>query len=107
MKTKLKATWDPKLDTFRAEVLVIPCIILAILVHYNGSQIMEVWKADVDFMGLFDLFRISCYSTPIVSTFKNRGSRNDYDPLFVRAWRVPWVLYFELDLQVLYQTCIS
>lgn len=35
MKNDLKATWDPKLDTFRVEFLVIPAALLGILVHYD------------------------------------------------------------------------
>ncbi|KAJ3310765.1 ER lumen protein-retaining receptor 3 [Boothiomyces sp. JEL0838] len=42
MKTSLKATWDPKLDTVRLEFLIIPCALLACFVHYNGSSIMEI-----------------------------------------------------------------
>jgi ER lumen protein retaining receptor len=42
MKTSLKATWDPKLDTFRPEVLVIPSFVLAIFFHYKGSAMMEI-----------------------------------------------------------------
>jgi hypothetical protein len=45
MKTQLKATWDPKLDTFRAEFLVAFSFVLALLIHYKGTAgtvLMEV-----------------------------------------------------------------
>ncbi|KAJ3301645.1 endoplasmic reticulum retention protein [Kappamyces sp. JEL0829] len=47
MKTRLKATWDEKLDTFRVEFLVVPCILLAVLVHYTTkhSVIKEMFWA--------------------------------------------------------------
>ncbi|KAI8900290.1 ER lumen protein retaining receptor-domain-containing protein [Globomyces pollinis-pini] len=48
MKTQLKTSWDPKLDTFRIEFLLVPCAILAALVHYNGSTIMEfLWAFSI------------------------------------------------------------
>jgi ER lumen protein retaining receptor len=42
MKTQLKATWDPTLDTFRVEFLLGGSALLAVLVHYSGSKVMEV-----------------------------------------------------------------
>jgi hypothetical protein len=46
MKTQLKATWDPKLDTFRAEFLVVISFVLALFVHEKGKTIMEVISVD-------------------------------------------------------------
>jgi ER lumen protein retaining receptor len=45
MKTQLKATWDPKSDTFRVEYLIAGCTLVAMVVHYAGSTIMEFFWA--------------------------------------------------------------
>jgi ER lumen protein retaining receptor len=38
MKTNLKATWDPKFDTFRVEILVGAAALLAVLFHYQVAH---------------------------------------------------------------------
>jgi hypothetical protein len=42
MKMKFKNSWDPKLDTLRIEMLIIPSALLSVLVHYKGFDIFEV-----------------------------------------------------------------
>ncbi|KAL2911821.1 endoplasmic reticulum retention protein [Polyrhizophydium stewartii] len=42
MKVRFKASWDPALDTFRIEFLLIPCLVLAVLVHPAGNIYVEI-----------------------------------------------------------------
>jgi len=41
MKFKFKATWEPSLDTFKIQYLIVPCLILALIFNYEFS-VMEV-----------------------------------------------------------------
>ena len=41
MKFKFKATWEPSLDTFKIEYLIVPCAVLALIFNYEFS-FMEV-----------------------------------------------------------------
>lgn len=39
MKQRLRATWDPKVDTLRVEFLVVPCALLALVANYKFTVI--------------------------------------------------------------------
>jgi len=47
MKFKFKATWEPSLDTFKIEYLLIPCFILALIFNYEFSFIEILWTFSI------------------------------------------------------------
>ncbi|CAG8479833.1 7741_t:CDS:10 [Acaulospora morrowiae] len=47
MKRKFRATYDPNLETFRIEFLLIPCILLALIFHYDFTFMEISWAFSV------------------------------------------------------------
>ncbi|TPX46909.1 hypothetical protein SeMB42_g03522 [Synchytrium endobioticum] len=47
MRIKFKATWDPALDTFRVEFLIVPCAVLALVVNYAFTPLEILWAFSV------------------------------------------------------------
>lgn len=68
MKTRLHHTWDPKLDTFRVEYLVVPCVIMAALVHYNTKD--AVFK---EFLWAFSIYLESTAILPQLFQLSQTG----------------------------------
>ena len=83
------------MDNFKIEYLIGVAAFVAMIFHYQRDNVvLEVVVANSDSMGIFYISRGSCYIASVVFIIPNRGSRNNYFPLFVRAWRIPWTLYF-------------
>ncbi|KAL1915896.1 uncharacterized protein VTP21DRAFT_6284 [Calcarisporiella thermophila] len=47
MKFRYKATFDPALDTFRAEFLLVPCALLALVVNYRFTFLEVLWAFSI------------------------------------------------------------
>ncbi|TPX36985.1 hypothetical protein SmJEL517_g00884 [Synchytrium microbalum] len=47
MRIRFKATWDPSLDTFRVEFLLVPCAVLALIVNYAFTPLEIFWAFSV------------------------------------------------------------
>jgi len=47
MKFKFKATWEPSLDTFKIEYLIIPCFVLALIFNYEFSFMEILWTFSI------------------------------------------------------------
>jgi len=47
MKYKFKATWEPSLDTFKIEYLLVPCFVLALIFNYEFSFMEILWTFSI------------------------------------------------------------
>jgi len=47
MRMKFRATYDPNLETFRIEFLLIPCILLALIFHYAFTVTEILWTFSI------------------------------------------------------------
>ncbi|ORX50071.1 ER lumen protein retaining receptor [Piromyces finnis] len=47
MKFKFKATWEPSLDTFKIEYLIIPSFVLALIFNYEFSIMEILWTFSI------------------------------------------------------------
>lgn len=42
MLVKYRATYNPKLDTFKVEAIVLPCLVLAIFLQYHPNGVFNL-----------------------------------------------------------------
>jgi len=47
MKFKFKATWEPSLDTFKIEYLIVPSFVLALIFNYEFSFMEILWTFSI------------------------------------------------------------
>jgi hypothetical protein len=117
MRIRFKATWDPSLDTFKIEYLLVPCGVLAFVVNYSFTPIEVCYCPTLplqhlprkkttlflDLLGVFCIFGSCCDSSTALPADTNRGSGDHHHTLSVCPRRVSCFVPSELDLSVYYR----
>lgn len=67
----------------------------------SGTRCRLLFYITRNLLGFFHLSRIRCNFTAIIHVTKDRGSRNDYDPLPFRFRCLSCFIHSELDLSIL------
>ena len=106
MKSPFRPTFDPNLDTFKVEFLVLGSFVAAMVFNYAYSltEVLPCQKwaiVELDSLVVQHLARECCDTTPVVHYSKDWGGRKHYYTLFICSWRVSSTLHSELDVSIL------